>query len=55
MEIVIRTAEQAVEKNRSAQTAVITILAHSFKNVKQKHAYFYDFFAFIQKIRVSFW
>ena len=46
MEIVIRTAEQVVE-NRSAQTAVITILAHSFKNVKQKYAYFYSFFAFI--------
>ena len=40
MEIVIRTAEQVVEKNRSAQTAVITILPHYFNNVKQKHAFF---------------
>ena len=40
METVIRTAEQVVEKNRSAQTAVITILPHYFNNVKQKHAFF---------------
>ncbi len=43
METVIRTAEQVVE-NRSAQTAVITILPHSFKNVNRKYAHFYDLF-----------
>ena len=54
MEIVIRTAEQAVEKNRSAQTAVITILAHSIKNVKQKHAYFLCFLRFLTEIYPRF-
>ena len=53
MEIISRTAEMVVE-NQAPQTAVTTILAHSFTNVNQIEAVFYYFLTIIEKIPVFF-